>query len=99
MWEFPSEVVRPGETPIQTLKRAFRQKVGMGVEVGEELAEIRHSYTRYRVTLRVFAVHRRSGRAQALEVAAVRWTRPGEFDALALSSANRRLADVLRDKG
>ncbi len=55
LWEFPGAELLPGESPAPALQRAF-SKLGLSVEIREELGELRHSYTKHRLKARFFRV-------------------------------------------
>ncbi len=54
LWEFPGGKVEPGESQAAALRREIREEVGAEVVRPRFLADVRHSYTRYDVTLHVY---------------------------------------------
>ncbi len=102
LWEFPGGKIEPGEAPAAACGREIEEEVGLRVEVGEPLAEVRHAYSHFRVRLHVFLCRHRGGRVRLNGPAAFRWVRLEEIDGLALPKANhkflpflkRRLADL-----
>ena len=84
-WEFPNLEVddadgEPGRAVIEVL--------GAPADL-QWLCTIRHSITRYRIRLDVFAA-RLSGPASK-RAANARWVRRGELDRLAFASAHRKI--------
>ncbi len=95
MWQFPSVELGEREPAERALGRATREAAGLEVAVDDRLAVIRHSVTRFRITLEAYRCRRVSGRARARSVAEVAWCDPDALAALALPSAHRKLAQKL----
>lgn len=88
LWEFPStEVSLTARDPVSQLGRA-------PLVDHELLTRIRHSITRYQITLTVYRA-RLAGRNHRPPQHA-RWVAAEELNALPLSAAHRRIANILR---
>lgn len=87
LWQFPSAELGAGESA----ERALGRVLGVPVRVGERLERVKHSVTRYRVTLDVYRCTL-SKRPRGGELA---WVRPAELGELAMPAAHRRIAEKL----
>ncbi len=54
LWEFPGGKLEPGETPRKAVRRELMEETGVRPEGLRYLTTVRHSYTRFWVTLHVF---------------------------------------------
>ncbi len=81
----------------QQLEQQVLGTTGLHVEVEELLTTIRHSVTRFRITLNCIAARHRSG---VLKESAdeARWVAPAEFAEYPLSVTGRKLAVLLADR-
>jgi A/G-specific adenine glycosylase len=88
LWVFPHVALEPNERPEMGALRAAREH-GVRARIGERLAALRYTITRYRMSLEVFdalAEGARAGRYLALT----------ELDALAMPAPHRKLARALQ---
>jgi A/G-specific adenine glycosylase len=91
MWEFPHHPLGPGETP-QTAAYRLLAALGLDAEVGPEMMTIRHSVTRFRISMTCFLINQARGQTSRGDYTKVRWVRSGELADLPLSTPQRRLA-------
>jgi A/G-specific adenine glycosylase len=87
LWEFPNVEVT-GTKP--DAEAAFQNLFGMKPKAVQPLRTVKHSITRYRITLEAFSVSLAKRPASANG----RWLAPAEFDSLAFSSAHKKLASA-----
>ncbi len=95
MWEFPNAEVGERETPEEAAARAVREATGLAVECGARATTIRHSVTRYRITLTVFhaALAGNCGSDPARTHFDWKWVHPAELSDYPLPAAHRKIAD------
>jgi A/G-specific adenine glycosylase len=96
LWEFPGGKCEDGETLSECLSREMREELDVEVEVDEKLTVVKHAYTHFRITLHAFRCRVVSGKPRCLDCAAFRWVSPAELDALPMSVADRKIAQVLQ---
>jgi A/G-specific adenine glycosylase len=93
LWEFPNLELAPDDTD---LKRAARSTLGVRPEALALLGTIRHSITRYRITLEAYRVTSRQ--AAATPARKGRWLGLSELHELAFTSAHKQILQRLRDE-
>jgi len=99
LWEFPGGQVEPGEEPEQTALREVAEETGFAVKSLGKLAVIKHSYTRYRVTMHAYL----TGFPEGVEppepvltaATSYRWLPFGALAGLAFPTAMRKLAAAM----
>jgi A/G-specific adenine glycosylase len=95
MWQFPTTEAEPSEAPERAITRALSSAGTFSVTKKDLLTTVRHSVTRYRITLEAYRCQLvgtgRRGRAEA-----ARWFSPANLDELAMPAAHRRIARQLR---
>ena len=86
LWEFPNVELAPEDTE---LGRAARSTLGLAPKTLQPLCTIKHSITRYRITLGVFRLAGPLARATA--VAKGKWLTRKELSRLTFASAHKRI--------
>lgn len=94
-WEFPGGTLEPDETLEACLARELREELGIDVEIGGELAQVKHSYPEVEITLHAFACRHVGGTPQARGCADWKWIAPEELAGCRLSPADRELLPLL----
>jgi A/G-specific adenine glycosylase len=91
LWEFPN-VELPG--PRADLQQAVKRALGFSPRQLEPLCTIRHSITRYRITLDAFAIRETPDAAQiAIEGS---WLKRAELEKLSFPSAHKKILAAVR---
>ena len=96
MWLFPNAEVESKETPEAAVQRALLESVGMRGEASGILCVVRHTVTRFRITLDAYRTTASKDAAKKLTVAEIGWKAPGELEALAMPNAHREIARRLQ---
>jgi A/G-specific adenine glycosylase len=94
LWEFPGGKLEAGETAAEAVRRECREETGLEVAVEAALAEVRHAYSHFTVTLHVF-VCRAGGRVRCRRPH--RWVRPAELGDYPFPGANKKFFGPLKD--
>ncbi len=97
MWLFPNAEVGANETPEAAVARALLSAVGLRGQATGLLCVVRHTVTRFRITLDAYRTSVSGGVAKALTVSEFAWKKPDEFLDLAMPNAHRRIATSLLD--
>ncbi|HET7545802.1 MAG TPA: A/G-specific adenine glycosylase [Polyangiaceae bacterium] len=95
MWLFPNAEVGSNETPEAAVARALQSTVGLRGEASGLFCVVRHTVTRFRITLDAYRASVSSGSARAVSVSECAWKRPDELHDLAMPKAHRRIASAL----
>ncbi|HEY4414805.1 MAG TPA: A/G-specific adenine glycosylase [Verrucomicrobiae bacterium] len=89
LWEFPNVEVT---NEISTPEKVFKSRFGFAPGKISPLLTVKHSITRYRITLEAFLVQPGASAKAAMASAPGVWVSATELDALAFSSAHKKLA-------
>ncbi len=89
MWLFPAVELAAGEPAERGAERALFENAGLRATAAQKLGTVRHSVTRYRITLEVYEC--RASSAQASSPGPL-WASAAELEGLAMPAAHRRIA-------
>ena len=78
-WEFPGGKVEEGESDEAALGRELQEELGIEVEVGEFVGEVRHAYPEVSIHLLLYRCDVVFGEPQLREHAELCWTTPHEL--------------------
>lgn len=97
MWQFPNLERRAKETAERGAERALRELAGVTAKAERSLTSVKHSVTRYRITLDAVVCSAPSAKVGKLTgVERAVWKLPRELDELAMPAAHRRIAKALQ---
>lgn len=92
LWEFPGGKRQEGETLEAALRRELYEEMGITVEVGVQIAMVKHAYTHFRITLYAFECRLVAGEPQCIECADYRWAELEDLNSMPMAVTDRRIA-------
>jgi A/G-specific adenine glycosylase len=95
MWEVPHGERTATEDTGKAAKRIAKELTGLSVEPGREMVTIKHTVTRFAITLVCVAARRRGGRFERGFYQRARWIDPDQLARYPVSAPQRRLMNVL----
>lgn len=97
LWEFPTGRLKRNETPEQALKREYQEKTELKINDLKKITTVKHSYTKYRVTLHCFSCGLENVQSKPTLHAAqeYRWVIPKELARFAFPAGHRKLIDFI----
>jgi ADP-ribose pyrophosphatase YjhB (NUDIX family) len=98
MWLFPNVELAHSETPEAAVKRALLGTTGLRGQASGIVCVVRHSVTRFKITLDAYRIVELSGTAKAQSVAEIAWKAPSELSDLAMPAAHRTIAARLLEQ-
>jgi A/G-specific adenine glycosylase len=96
MWEFPRAELSGTEPEETAARRIVRELTGLRTKIGSELLTIRHSVTRFAVTLVCFEAEHLRGEFASEFYQQGAWLLPAELAKYPVSAPQRRLATALQ---
>ena len=93
LWEFPGGECRDGEPPRAAVAREARERYGLSVKPGPELARVKHSIMNRRIDVHAFEVDLLSPPVE--HTRAYTWVNRDELSELPVSSMVRKILDAM----
>ena len=99
LWDFPRFAVKPrGRSQIdEQLTEGVRDLTGITAQPEGKLTTIKHSVTRYRITLECHRANYISGRIRSAGGSSMRWISPRKLDDVPLSTTGRKLGKLISE--
>lgn len=100
LWEFPGGRLEQDETPEQAAQREIMEETELEVTELRPFATVRHSYTKYQITLHAFYCQLTAGQQPQPVLHAAEqfcWVTREELDNYAFSSGGRKLISKMQD--
>jgi A/G-specific adenine glycosylase len=95
MWLFPTVEVQSEPEAAEKLETLLKATAALSARVGEKRGSLKHSVTRYRITLHVYAATLRGTPTAPEADGHVAWCLPQELRQHALPAVHRRIANSL----
>jgi len=95
LWEFPGGRVEGEEKDDEALRREMLERLGVDIEVDEQLSTSEHEYSGYSVSITLYKAHLLSDELLPLHVNAFCWITSEEFDNYAFPPADQATMDKL----
>ncbi len=96
LWEFPGGKIEANETVEECIRREIAEELGIEIEVNDSLITIDHTYSQFRVTLKVHHCRYLSGEPQTLECDEIRWVKVEELEQFTFPEANSQIIAALQ---
>jgi adenine-specific DNA glycosylase len=95
MWEFPHGEVANAAAPRRAAARLTNSLTGIRADRLRELLTVRHSVTRFQITMRCFLARFRAGRFRSPFYVQARWVEPARLQEYPVSAPQRLVARTL----
>jgi len=99
MWEFPHAELRAREGVRSATRRIARELTGLSVDPGREILSLKHTITRFAITLTCVEAERRGGEFRSEFYRKMKWVKSDELASFPASAPQRRLMNVLSKPG
>ncbi len=96
LWEFPGGKIKTGETARQACRREILEEVNLEIEVLDSLAQVKHTYSHFKIKMEVFCCRWLGGRIRLSGPVEARWISPNELDAFPFPGANLKFFPALK---
>ncbi|MCH8031369.1 MAG: A/G-specific adenine glycosylase [Bacteroidetes bacterium] len=98
LWEFPGGKREAGESLEETCCRELEEELGIEVEIGGEITQIKHVYSHFSITLHAFDCVLTGGEPVHHADQPIRWVSLEKLNELAFPRATGKLIEVLLDR-
>ena len=98
LWEFVGGKVESGESGRDALIRECREELGIGIETGEEAADIRYDYPDVSIHLVLIRARISEGKPVLREHEDMKWIGPGEESDYSFCPADAEILRKIRQK-
>jgi A/G-specific adenine glycosylase len=98
LWKLPGGRKKQKENLADCVRRTTHEELGIRIQVGKEIAKVKHIYTHFRITLHAFMCTLKSGKPKALACKEWRWTATAASMDFAFSKADRKILEALDER-
>lgn len=96
LWELPGGKQKESEHIRDTVKREIKEETGLDVLVMDELCQVKHAYSHFKITLHAYQCKYLSGTAKAISSQQIKWVTQKELENYAFPKANNKVWEKLR---
>ena len=93
LWEFPGGKQHENENLKDTIKREVLEETDLSVTVHDEICQVKHTYSHFKITLHAYRCSVISGKEKALSSDEIKWVHLDKIDQFPFPKAN---IDVLK---
>lgn len=97
-WEFPGGKFEDGENAQECIVREIKEELGIDIEVGQHLMNVKHDYPHLSLTLMVYYARIIAGEPQTLECAEIRWVKPEQLSDFDFPDANYQIIEKIKNQ-
>lgn len=90
LWEFPGGKVEEGESDAEALRREVRYRVGVEVQVKEQISKVSRDYTDYVLDLHLYRCTIVEGEPEAKSVQDLAWVTSDQFSSFTFAPADEK---------
>jgi A/G-specific adenine glycosylase len=95
LWELPNVVISNYESARKNLKDQMEKKYGYNIMVNQSLGKISHSFTHYKMNIRLYQCKTKKNK---ISEPSIKWVRYSDLDQYAFSKANHKLFELIEEK-
>jgi len=97
LWEFPGGKREAGETIEECIVRELKEELGIKIEIGEFLTEVKHAYSHFTMDMHTYFAKIVAGRPRPIECQSYRWLKISDLRKLPYSKADLKIINALEN--
>lgn len=97
LWEFPGGKIEINETIEECIVREIKEELSLEIAVGKCLTVVKHTYTKFKITLFVYECDYLGGEPKPLASDEIRWVNLEELSQYSFPEANQEIIAILNN--